>query len=169
MGFRIEMKLDGLDAVITRMTAMGRKIPKTAGATLYAFANVIMTNAKQKYVPVAPDGGVLRASGVVEPPETNGNLVSVKMGFGDGPSAPYALAVHEHLSERSPRSWKAAEARTTVSGTGTSIHTTKAGGVRFNVQGTGPKYLERPFLEAIGGGKLEQQVASDIADGLERE
>lgn len=146
MAVTISVRSIGADTLGEKLRATGRKVPKGAGAALYRLANLIITKAKQSYVPVAPDGGTLRASGMVGEVRQEGNAVSVTMGFGDGPSAAYALAVHEHLSEHSPESWR------------------KHGqDIRWNVQGTGPKYLEKPFLEMTTGGKLEGAIADDLS------
>ena len=110
---------------------LGDNAPKAIGKVLYGEAEEIMGDSKANYVPVAPDGGTLRASGHVQLPKIKGSKVTVTMGYGGAASA-YALAVHEHLSEHSPRSWKIAESK------GTGVH--------FNVGG--PKYLETPTLEA---------------------
>jgi len=77
--------------------------PRTVVATLYQGAEMVMTASKRDYVPV--DKGHLRASGFVSPPVLRGFVgfgVSggyVDLGFG-GPSAPYALIVHEDLTKR---------------------------------------------------------------------
>ena len=122
-----------LRAVIKRLGEAG----VTAGsAAIYREAERIMTDSKQNYVPVAPDGGTLKASGVVVPPEHKGHTITVVMGYG-GAAAAYALAGHEHLSAHSPPSWVAAEA--------------SGGGVHWHLSGHGPKYLEKPFNEARKG------------------
>lgn len=144
MAVTVRIMSTGTGALAARLRAMRKSVPKSAGATLYKVANLVITKAKQGLVPV--DHGELRASGAVGDVKQSGNEVSVQMGFGDGPSAAYALAVHEHLSEHSPRSWKKH---------GQDIH--------WNVQGTGPKYLEKPFLELTTGGKLEGAVADDLS------
>lgn len=155
MGFRLAVTAIGMNTVRARLEALGKKVPATAGAALRRLAETVMTEAKRR----APVGhgrsdelqGVLRASGVVAQPVQDGQTVSVTLGFGDGPSAPYALAVHEHLSKHSPPSWQKAK-----------------GGVHFSPMNTGPKYLEGPFLEITGAGKLEQQVADDLLTEFEK-
>ncbi len=73
--------------------------PTAVLATLYQEAEVVMTAAKTDFVPV--ETGALRASGFVEPPVANAFGGSVTLGFG-GPSAPYAVIVHEDLTKRHP-------------------------------------------------------------------
>lgn len=85
----------------------------------------VMTVAKRDFVPV--DLGALRDTGFTMPPKRGpGRLITVELVFG-GPSTPYAIAVHEHPSIFDPPSWK-------------------GNVVNFNVGG--PKYLERPLLDA---------------------
>ena len=73
-----------------------RKATAAARATsqeLYREAEELMAESKPE-VPV--DTGALRASGYVEPPQINGNRVTVRCGYG-GSAASYALYVHEDL------------------------------------------------------------------------
>lgn len=71
--------------------------PQALVAALYQEAQEILTIAKERYVPV--DTGALRASGFVEPPTLTPNGATMSIGFG-GPSAPYAVIVHEDLTKR---------------------------------------------------------------------
>lgn len=128
-------------AVFEKLLAAQQKGPKVLAAHLYRLANTIMTDSKRNYCPKSPPGsggfsGQLRASGTVDRPVVDADgSVMVRMYFG-GPAAAYALAVHEHLSEYSPPSWKKAEE---------SGH-----GINWTQPGTGPKYLERPLLKHSG-------------------
>jgi hypothetical protein len=85
----------------------------------------------------------LRASGFVGEPEREHKKIRVLITFG-GVSAPYALAVHEHLSLHSPWQWIAAEM------TGKGVH--------WNVGG--PKFLEKAINE--GSDTLMARVAARI-------
>lgn len=138
--------------VFARLKLAQAQGPAVLGKTLWKFANKVMTDAKENYVPVRPVGetlsGQLRGSGIVEKPvkDADGGM-SCRMFFG-GPANAYALAVHEHLSEHSPPSWVKAEAA------GHSIN--------WTWPNTGPKYLERPLmvhsgeLPAAGGEALKE-------------
>ncbi|MEN6605911.1 MAG: hypothetical protein ABFD60_01610 [Bryobacteraceae bacterium] len=126
--------------VFERLKAAATRGPAAAGKELYKLANVVMTDSKQHYVPKAPTksaggtgiSGQLRASGVVElPVENSDGSVEVRMAFG-GVAGAYALAVHEDLSEYSPPSWQ-------------KVHA-EGRGIDWTQSGTGPKYLEIPFL-----------------------
>lgn len=119
--------------MIETLRKVAAKFPDRVKAAIYTEAQIIMTESKHR-CPVAPDGGVLRASGQVSPPVRNGRDISVTLSYGGAADA-YAIAVHEHLSEHSPYAWKrAAES-------GHDIH--------WSTPGTGPKFLEGPINEAM--------------------
>lgn len=136
----------GARAFAARLNALTGRVPDAAAKSLYKRGNGIMSVSKRDHVPV--DLGPLRASGHVTEPERKGHKVSVTLAYG-GPAAPYALAVHEHLSEHSPPSWR---------------HTD----VQFSPAGHGPKYLEKPMMAALP--TLAHDVAEDVRlDKLARE
>lgn len=118
------------------------KYPAVVGAALFRRAEAVMTKSKQNFVPV--DLGALMNSGTVSPPKIGKEIV-VELSFG-GPAAPYALAVHEHLSGASPHSWQEAERQGRP--------------VRFSPAGRGPKYLERPLMEVV------RTLAADLAKDI---
>jgi hypothetical protein len=133
-----EFELTGVREMQRNLHRAGKLFATAIEKALYRRAEAVMTKAKRDHVPV--DTGNLRASGHVEPPERKGRDVSVTMAFG-GPAAPYALAVHEHLSKHSPPSWQHAD-------------------VEFSPAGRGPKYLERPLFEAMPG--MARAIAEDL-------
>lgn len=124
--------MKGLNEMVNTLKRIADKFPDRVAAALYTEAQIIMTEAKRR-CPVAPDGGILRASGTVDEPVREGRKISVLLGFG-GAAQDYAIAVHEHLSEHSPPSWVKAEEL--------------GHGIHFNADGTGPKFLEYPINEA---------------------
>lgn len=132
------VRMLGAEKMVQTLRQIADRFPDRVAAALYTEAQIELTEAKRR-TPVAPDGGTLRASGMVHPPVRRGRNISVMLSFG-GAAMDYALAVHEHLSEHSPPSWIAAEA------SGYGIH--------WNVPGTGPKFLEstlnesRPYIAA---------------------
>ncbi len=73
-------------------------LPAEAGRALYEEAEIEMAEMKA-LTPV--DTGALRASGHVNPPEIDGQDITVTLGFG-GPSADYAIYVHEDLEAFHP-------------------------------------------------------------------
>jgi hypothetical protein len=136
-------QIQGLDAVDRILEQFGAKAMKEAGALVHDRGEAVALDSKQNYVPV--DQSTLQGTIHAEPPVIEGNQASVRIVAG-GPAADYAEAVHEHLSEHSPASWKIAEA------SGRGVHFTQGG----------PKYLERPFLIAI------KDLASYVATGLKQ-
>lgn len=128
-------KLSGIGGMRANIRTAASRFRKLAMQRLYQRASEILDRAALR----APrDRGDLRDSKVIQAYPIYGSRLEVQIGF----NAPYAVAVHEHLSETSPPSWQAAEA---------------AGDrVQFHPEGTGPKFLELELAEAVGdlGGKL---------------
>lgn len=122
-------------------------VRRAAAAALYEEGERIMADSQENYCPVAPDGGALRSTGHVSPPERTEDGITVTLSYG-GPAVRYAVPTHEHLSEHSPYSWRVAEAR------GTGVH--------WNVGG--PKYLELPVLAAASG--FTERVGADARERL---
>lgn len=135
------LEFDGVDEVQAKLKRLARKMPQKVMPVLKLKAEKIMTESKQKYVPVAPDGGALRSSGHVLDPRLYRQKIEVLLVYG-GPSAPYALAIHEHPSDASPPSWQGKQ-------------------LTFNVPGTGTKYLYKPLMRA------RRTLAAEIASELD--
>lgn len=133
------LKLEGLDEYRARIMRIARETPQRLAAALYVRAEYVMTRSKNEFVPI--DLGTLRSSGHVEKPVVRGSQITIDLVYG-GAAAAYALAVHEHLSGASPRSWR----NTTVT---------------FSPPGRGPKYLEIPLTQQ--GSTLAQDLARDFA------
>ena len=129
----MKFKLNGTKQMRARLQQIAKQFPTKVMGALYVEANIILTESKRR-CPVAPDGGILRSSGVVHKPVRKGSGFSITLSYG-GAAQAYALAVHEHLSEHSPPSWIVAE----LSGKG----------INWSVDGTGPKFLEEPINEAL--------------------
>jgi hypothetical protein len=138
--------------MIKTLLKIATKFPDRVAKAIYTEAQIIMTESKRR-CPVAKDGGTLRASGRVNPPEREGRKIWCTLSYG-GAATPYALAVHEHLSEHSPPSWIKAEQ------SGDGVHWTSAG--------TGPKFLENPIKEAQPtlAQKIAQRISFDQPDVL---
>lgn len=75
-----------------------KEVLKLAAQSINVEAEAIMAEAKE-ITPV--DLGALRASGLVMPVQFMPTKIRVAMGFG-GPSAPYAIYVHEDLTANHP-------------------------------------------------------------------
>lgn len=89
---------DGGDELRRVIRELGPRASRAVARALYQQGEVIMTEAKKR-TPV--DTGALRASGHVHPLEITAGQVAVLLGFG-GPSAPYAIYVHENLHAHHP-------------------------------------------------------------------
>lgn len=95
--------LSGLIAMKAAVLRAQRGIAPKIDAALYTEAEAIMT-ASKAICPV--DTGVLRQSGFVAPPTTEGNTHRIEMGYGGAASA-YAVIVHENPSAHHPvGQWK---------------------------------------------------------------
>ena len=135
----------GLDAWDDWMAAFGDRFLEAAANLVYQKQELIMTDSKANYVPV--DQSTLQGSGYVEPPVIGTGVISCRSAYG-GPASAYAIAIHEHLSKSSPRSWKIAEAQ------GRHVHFTQGG----------PKYLELPFM--AGTADFDAYMADGLAEAL---
>ena len=122
-----DVELRGVREMVARLNAKPQQVRAACGQGLFQFGSRIMNESKERYVPVRT--GALKASGQVHPAESKGNTVSVELSYGGDASA-YALAVHEHPSVHSPRSWKA-----------------KGHGIQWSIPGRGPKFLEIPLKQ----------------------
>lgn len=130
----------GGDAVGAAARALVLKHRSAAKIALRSEGEAVKT-ASMENTPV--DLGALKGSHVVSIEET-ASTIAVHIGVG-GPAAPYAEAVHEHLSEHSPPSWKAAE----------------AAGRPVQFSEGGPKFLERAMNERERG--MDQRIGDAIA------
>lgn len=143
-------KVRGFREMRAQFAALTRMYPKAIARAVYEEAEFIMADSKEKFVPVGhggAEGGHLRDSGHTQPPVIEGREIKVTMAYG-GAAAPYALAVHEHLSEHSPPTWL----------------NKSASEINWSVPGTGPKYLELPFRAAVPGmmGRIAQSIKGQV-------
>lgn len=125
--------MNGANEMIAKLQQFKDHFPDRVAAALYQIAQQIMTEAKRR-CPVAADGGVLRASGLVSDPVRDGRNVSVTMSFGGAADA-YAIAVHEHISEHDPPSWK--------------IMVEHGGVIQWTTPGTGDHFLSSVIDEYV--------------------
>lgn len=93
------MLLTGITTVEDGLLKGHAAILKAVAGAVMGEAEAIMAHSKEHYCPV--DTGVLRASGIVLPPEIRGSHVDVKLGYG-GNASSYALEVHERLGVHHP-------------------------------------------------------------------
>ena len=140
----MKLTVDGISNMIRKVAEYKREFPNEVRQALRQETEVEATECKKR-CPVAPDGGTLRASIHVENgPEDRLECYIVA----GGPAIPYALAVHEHLSEHSPYSWRVAER--------------EGRPVEWNAGGTGPKFIESTINESARF--LAARVAKRIAE-----
>jgi hypothetical protein len=92
------MALEGVDQMRRKLETLIRQVPREVGRALFQEAQIEKTESMRK-TPVK--FGPLRASHEVTEPEINGGDISVSIIVG-GPSAPYALFVHENLTALHP-------------------------------------------------------------------
>lgn len=88
----VDLKLSGDKQLQAAVKALHDGALPAAQAALYRFADEVIGDSKEHYVPV--DDGHLRASGFVRD-ESGPSVAQVSLGFG-GAAAPYAIAVHEN-------------------------------------------------------------------------
>ena len=124
-------RMTGASEMVAKLRKLSNKFPDRVAAALFQIGNSIMTEAKRR-CPVAADGGVLRASGMVSEPVRSGRGISVTLSFGGAASA-YAIVVHETPSEHDPPSWK--------------IMYQNDGTIEWTSSGTGAKFLESVINE----------------------
>lgn len=111
-----------------RMLEIVANVKPLMALELKAFAEEVMKDSRDNYCPIQepPENDIrLEETGTVDEPIITPEDVSVRLSYG-GEAHEYAIAIHEHVSEHTPPSWRG-----------------KA--VSFRVGG--PKYLERPVME----------------------
>lgn len=89
-----DVEIKGIDVVIAALRRVGGDIRQKGAAALFQEAEIEMTYEIKRRTPV--DHGPLRASEHVQRPQFDRDGVSVSLVAG-GPSAEYALIVHEDL------------------------------------------------------------------------
>lgn len=102
--------MSSFKAVLAGLKDLGRRIEKLPAAATNEAATALYRVAREKVEAVAIErcpmqDGILRGTIETLPPKIEGKKVTVLVVAG-GPAAPYAIAVHEHLSEHSPSSWQ---------------------------------------------------------------
>lgn len=120
-------------AMMGTLRKIAAKFPDKVAASLYQIAQQMMTESKRR-CPVAKDGGVLRASGLVSSPVRNGRKISVTLSYGGAASA-FAISVHETPSPHDPPSWH--------------VMYENGGMIQWTSAGTGPKFLESVIDENV--------------------
>ena len=109
---------------IVNLAEFSKKMDALPGAVLAEAAQTLREEAEEVMTRskelVPVDTGTLRSTGHVPPTRRERNTVEVDMAYG-GPAAAYAVHVHENIKA----------------------------GIHWSVPGTGPKFLERPYIESL--------------------
>ncbi len=133
-----DFTLRGVTNLERRIKEIDRSTRENLSQTALEEAEAIAERSRTEFVPI--DSGNLASTIKVISGEvvqgrsslgqfTEGSAIEVRVIAGDD-STPQALAIHEHPSPHSPPSWEGVD-------------------VKFNHGG--PKYLEQPLNESIGG------------------
>ena len=93
------MELFGLSELTAKLGQLRGQAREIAADEMYRGAQEILA-ASREIVPV--ETGALRDSGFADRPETHGDLIALEVGYG-GPTADYALYVHEGTSKMAAR------------------------------------------------------------------
>lgn len=137
---RTSVEIAGVAEWNAKLKTMGPAVFDAMVKSAYQSLEAVMATSKEEYVPV--DSGTLRSTGTVLQPEVSGMSATITMGFG-GPSAPYALAVHEN-----PRAGKTGG----ISPSGKPYESWARTG--------GWKYLETPLKAATGA--IAAKLKADV-------
>jgi hypothetical protein len=136
-------EIKGLRELTQKLQQAGLKVRPALRQALYECAEEV----RGKALRVTPkDTGTLRNSVKNYGVKGSGAVLVATIGAG-GPAIPYALAVHEHPSGHSPRSWRGKK---------------KHKKIHWTLPGTGPKYLERPAKAYPLGRELKNKLRNSI-------
>lgn len=139
----VSFKVTGGKEMAQTLKAASVEHKRKVRAALYVWTELLVTNIKDNYVPVRD--GILKSSVKATLPQEEDGVIFVIIYAGDA-SSPSAIAVHEHLSEHSPESWKVKEAN--------GRH------VVFHPAGRGPKFVQTPLL--IESSSLAEFIAKEL-------
>ena len=124
MAIFARVKVKGLKKTNERLRKLGKKGPQLLGSAFFQIGEEIIGKSKEDFVPV--DKGHLRNSGFVELPKESGGSVTVELGFG-GPAGKGNVG----------------NSKNKISvGYALRVHEDTLAKHR---DGTGAKYLEKPF------------------------
>lgn len=135
-----DFTLRGVADLRRNLTDISRQSRENLSTATLEEAETIAERSRNEFVPI--DSGNLVStikvvSGQLEQGRndlgqfTSGSALEVRIIAGDD-TTPQALAIHEHPSPHDPPSWEGVN-------------------VQFKPSGRGPKYLEQPLNESIGG------------------
>ena len=159
--------VDALAQLVVRLKDMPPMAKAVARRSARRQAQAILLDAQDNYVPEG-EGDLREDAGVDD--LSSGSTVRLVVWFGRDKAKAYALAVHEHLSEHSPSSWKKAETGVTaVTRGGKAVKIARNSAGQFRKHGVhfihgGPKYLELPAMK--GEEHFLEQISNDVGTAL---
>lgn len=148
-----DFTLRGVSDMRRNLTDIAREKRERLSTAAEEEAEAIVSRSRDEFVPI--DSGELRDSIRVVKGSlsqgrndlrqfTSGSDIEVIVTAG-GDNVPHALAVHEHPSRHDPPSWEGVQ-------------------VQFHPSGRGPKFLERPLLDAVQG--MAERAGRKVAIGM---
>jgi len=141
----VTVKSAAVEAALAKLLA---QIPVGIARALEREGDRILFRSQNEFVPT--DLNDLKSSGKRHDAVWEGETCLVTLSYGDE-AVDYAEAVHEHPSVHSPRSWKRKGTMSSNYSKAASKggqRVTTEGMVTFHPEGHGPKYLEKPYMEA---------------------
>lgn len=119
----LDISIPGLPEQIAALGRLSDALLNELAGVLETQADLIMSESKENYVPVR-DGELMRG-GMVMDAEISGDVVDVALAYGTNTSKAYAWHWHEYPDCGCPDT---------------------SADINWSKPGTGPKYLEIPFL-----------------------
>lgn len=143
MSVSLKLKRGSVRNMNRKLGNIAKRYSRLIPGVMNEQAEEVLKDSRENYVPV--DTTALKYdSRVREVESVHGGWNSVQIVYGEGEAAAYALAVHEHLSEFSPYSWR----------------NVKNPPVKFHPDGRGPKYLEKPLNKKAG--TMQRELAEKL-------
>lgn len=149
--FSLSVSTRGVKKTVANLGKLTPAVLNAAANALDKEFEDLAREAKEFYVPV--DKGDLQATIRKGPLRKGIGSAEVAVTAGGGDQDAKALAIHEHPSAHSPRSWKGKSA-------------TEIGNWGLGDFQRGPKYLSRPLNRSIANGRLQFRVMDAINKAL---
>lgn len=132
----MSLDMQGVAALRREVEQARRDMSARMESAVKEEAGAIMQRSRDEFAP--RDTGTLIADSGVDV-QREGDTVTATLWYGRGPASGYAVATHETPSEHDPATWQ---------------------GVAVQFKQGGPKYLERPTMDAEDG--FAQRVADRL-------
>lgn len=159
MAFKLTVTTSGVTRTVRNLGRLGPDTFNAAAKALDEEMELIMRESRDFYVPV--NDGVLRSTIRKGRLRKTRKSAEVRVGAGFGGAESYALAVHEHPSAHSPRTWQGKGA--------TAIRSVRSGAPwGLGAFQRGPKYLSRPLNRAIANGRFLNRISTAISRAIRK-